>query len=161
MKVKLLWPTAMNWPIWHPAISYREQLCAKLSSTQYSHIATGATHLGGDFLRQRFPTIFNGLAEFGIDISKDWIPVPQCAHHCGGIVADVDGATALPGLLAAGEVACTGCMDNRLASNSILEGIVWRLEIRLRAAGRGGFTGRCALIIRITQGRVRNWIPTI
>ena len=116
----------------------------EIQDTQFSHVWLDATHLGGDFLRRRFPTIFNGLAEFGIDIAKDWIPVHPSAHyHCGGVLAEVDGATSLPGLLAAGEVACTGLHGaNRLASNSILEGIVCGWKSGLRAAEEGGFTGR-------------------
>ena len=116
----------------------------EIQGTQFSHVWLDATHLGGNFLRHRFPTIFNGLAEFGIDIAQDWIPVHPSAHyHCGGVVSEVDGGTSLPGLLAAGEVACTGLHGaNRLASNSILEGLVCGWKSGLRAADEGGFTGR-------------------
>ncbi|TVR47052.1 MAG: L-aspartate oxidase [Planctomycetota bacterium] len=119
-------------------------IIAEIARTRFSHVWLDATHLGGDFLRQRFPTIFQGLAEFGIDIAKEWIPVHPSAHyHCGGILAGVDGDTTLPGLLAAGEVACTGLHGaNRLASNSILEGLVCGRRAGLRAAAEGGFAGR-------------------
>ena len=119
-------------------------IVSEIHRTHFSHVWLDATHLGGDFLRKRFPTIFNGLAEFGIDIATSWIPVHPSAHyHCGGVLSDVDGTTSLSGLLAAGEVACTGLHGaNRLASNSILEGLVCGWKSGLRAAGEGGFTSR-------------------
>jgi len=75
----------------------------------------------------RFPTIAAILAEVGLDPARDWLPVAPAAHYCcGGVVADLDGATSLPGLWAAGEVACNGVMGaNRLASNSLLDGMVF------------------------------------
>ena len=65
--------------------------------------------------------------EVGLDPATDWLPVAPAAHYCcGGVVADLDGATSLPGLWAAGEVACNGVMGaNRLASNSLLDGMVF------------------------------------
>lgn len=119
-------------------------IIAEIHRTHFSHVWLDATHLGREFLSARFPTIFNGLAEFGIDISQDWIPVHPSAHyHCGGVLSDVDGATSLNGLFAAGEVACTGLHGaNRLASNSILEGLVCGRRAGLRAAAEGGFAGR-------------------
>lgn len=76
---------------------------------------------------ERFPTIAGVLAEVGLDPLKDWLPVSPAAHHqCGGIVTDLNGATSLPGLWAAGETSCTGVHGaNRLASNSLLEGMVF------------------------------------
>ncbi|MFB9741334.1 L-aspartate oxidase, partial [Pseudonocardia sulfidoxydans] len=74
----------------------------------------------------RFPTVFASCADAGIDPRVDLVPVTPAAHYsCGGVVADVDGRTAVPGLYAAGEVARTGLHGaNRLASNSLLEGLV-------------------------------------
>ncbi|MGE0877826.1 MAG: L-aspartate oxidase [Acidimicrobiia bacterium] len=76
---------------------------------------------------KRFPTINADVRAAGLDPAKDWLPVAPAAHYlCGGIVTDLDGASSLPGLWAAGEVACTGVHGaNRLASNSLLEGMVF------------------------------------
>lgn len=75
----------------------------------------------------RFPTIFAACAAAGLDPEKDFLPVSPAAHYyCGGIVTDLDGVTSIDGLYAAGEVACTGIHGaNRLASNSLLEGLVY------------------------------------
>jgi L-aspartate oxidase len=87
---------------------------------------------------ERFPTIAADLRATGLDPAIDWLPIAPAAHyHCGGVVTDLDGATALPGLWAAGEVACTGVHGaNRLASNSLLEGMVFGPRV-IEAIERG------------------------
>ncbi|MHB1454699.1 MAG: L-aspartate oxidase [Saccharofermentanales bacterium] len=80
-----------------------------------------------DFLKHRFPTIYNECMHRGIDIAADWIPVIPVQHYfMGGIRTDIDGRTSIPGLYACGEAACTGIHGaNRLASNSLLECLVF------------------------------------
>ncbi len=84
--------------------------------------ATGLEHF-----ERRFPTIAASVRTAGLDPGADWLPIAPAAHYfCGGVVTDLDGATSLPGLWACGEVACTGVHGaNRLASNSLLEGMVF------------------------------------
>jgi len=84
-------------------------------------------HVTGKDLRARFPGISARLAEYGFDLSKDLIPICPAAHYLmGGVRTDLHGRTTIPGLFAAGEVACTGVHGaNRLASNSLLEGLVF------------------------------------
>ena len=80
---------------------------------------------------QRFPNIAVALAEAGLDPSIDWLPIAPAAHYlCGGIITDLDGASTIPGLWAAGEAACSGVHGaNRLASNSLLEGMVFGARV--------------------------------
>jgi L-aspartate oxidase len=100
-------------------------IAVKLAEEGSNHVWLDATALE-DF-RRRFPTIAESLAEAGFDPEKEWLPVAPAAHYLsGGVLVDLDGATALPGLWAAGEVACSGVHGaNRLASNSLLEGMVF------------------------------------
>ena len=84
-------------------------------------------HLPADLLKKRFPSIRALLEEYGLDLLHDLIPIRPAAHYMmGGIKSDLEGRTTLPGLYACGEVACTGLHGaNRLASNSLLEGLVF------------------------------------
>ena len=101
------------------------------------HVFLDATHMGEEFY-ERFPSITAACRDAGIDPARDRIPVAPAAHYvCGGVPADLDGVTEMPGLFAIGEVTCTGVHGaNRLASNSLTEGIVagTRLGSALAAA---------------------------
>ncbi len=94
------------------------------------------SHLPETLVRERFPNIGGVCAGFGLDIAKDLIPVRPGAHYMvGGVSVDLDGATTLPGLWAAGEATSSGLHGaNRLASNSLLEGLVYGLRCGRRAS---------------------------
>lgn len=87
-------------------------------------------HLDGPFIRSRFPTIDAHLSAIGLDLARDLNPVAPAAHYfMGGVVAAIDGRTSMLGLLAVGEVSCTGIHGaNRLASNLLLEGLVFGIK---------------------------------
>lgn len=95
------------------------------------------THLAPELLESKFPTIWHRLREIGIEIEKDWIPVVPAQHYCcGGIATDLSGKTSIPGLYAAGEVAHSGVHGaNRLASNSLLEAIIFSMAAAEASVG--------------------------
>jgi L-aspartate oxidase len=84
-------------------------------------------HLDHEYVRRRFPAITDACRQAGLDLATDMIPVSPAAHYVmGGVETDLDGRTSIAGLFAAGEAACTGVHGaNRLASNSLLEGLVF------------------------------------
>jgi L-aspartate oxidase len=100
-------------------------IARRLVERGLDHLWLDATSID-DFPR-RFPTIWAHCRDAGLDPTREWLPVAPAAHYlCGGVVTDIDGAASLPGLWACGEVACTGIHGaNRLASNSLLEGLVF------------------------------------
>lgn len=99
----------------------------ELQRTGSEFVYLDMTRLDPGQVRARFPRIYATCLEYNIDITADLIPVRPAAHYAmGGIATDLDGRTSLPGLFAAGEVACSGVHGaNRLASNSLLEGLVF------------------------------------
>jgi L-aspartate oxidase len=100
-------------------------MAARMLEQGVEHLWLDATGL--ERFDERFPTIAASLRQVGLDPSRDWLPIAPAAHYLsGGIVTDLDGASGLPGLWACGETACTGVHGaNRLASNSLLEGMVF------------------------------------
>jgi len=114
-------------------------MAARMAEQGADHLWLDATGLSQ--FDRRFPTIAASLAGIGLDPAVDWLPIAPAAHHLsGGVVTDLRGATALAGLWAAGETACTGVHGaNRLASNSLLEGMVFGARVaEAVAAGVSG-----------------------
>jgi L-aspartate oxidase len=111
-------------------------MTARMLEQGIDHLWLDATNLA-DF-DARFPTIAAALHAVGLDPTSDWLPIAPAAHYfCGGIIADLDGASSLSGLWAAGETACNGVHGaNRLASNSLLDGMVFAPRV-VEAIERG------------------------
>lgn len=99
----------------------------EMKETGAKNVFLDLSHLDGNFVKHRFPKIYSTCLEYNIDITKDPIPVSPAAHYfMGGIFTDEWGRSSLSGLYACGEAACTGVHGaNRLASNSLLEGVVY------------------------------------
>ncbi len=103
----------------------------EMRKTGSTNVFLDITFKGKEYLKKRFPNIYKTCLSYGIDMSKDYIPVYSAEHYCmGGIKTDVFGRTNIPGFYACGEAACTGIHGaNRLASNSLLEGLVFGHKI--------------------------------
>ncbi len=122
-------------------------IARRMQETGATHVVLDLTHLDGTYLRRRFPRIDRTCRTYGLDITRDPLPVAPCAHYLmGGVATDLAGRTSLPGLYAAGEVACTGVHGaNRLASNSLLEGLVYGAragEVAVEDSGAGPPAGK-------------------
>jgi L-aspartate oxidase len=102
-------------------------IVSEMNRTGAPHVRLDITHRGASFIRGRFPRIHETCLRYGVDISQAPAPVAPAAHYAmGGVRTDLDGRTSIARLYAAGEVACTGVHGaNRLASNSLLEGVVF------------------------------------
>jgi L-aspartate oxidase len=102
-------------------------IVSEMHKSGADYVYLDMTGLDADYVRRRFPRICSTCQSFGLDIATDLIPVRPAAHYSmGGVKTDLWGRTSLPGLFAAGEAACVGVHGaNRLASNSLLEGLVF------------------------------------
>jgi len=121
----------------------------QLARSQEACVYLDARHLDGRAFERRFPELVRDLLAFELDPAEDLIPVHPSAHYTiGGVVTDMDGRTTLPGLLACGETSCTGLHGaNRLASNSLLEGLVFGQRVGAIAASTTAPTASPARII--------------
>jgi L-aspartate oxidase len=110
-------------------------IVAEMSKTKSDFVYLDLTHFKPDYLKARFPKVYAKCLEYNLDMTKDMIPVEPSAHYLmGGVRTDLYGKTSLTRLFACGEVACTGVHGaNRLASNSLLEGIVFGARCGLSA----------------------------
>lgn len=113
-------------------------IISEMVRTKSNNVYLDLTHKDSEFIKRRFPRIYSTCLRYDVDITRDRIPVSPAAHYfMGGVKTDLDGATNIKGLYAAGEVACTGVHGaNRLASNSLLEGLVYGFR-----AGRSAASG--------------------
>jgi L-aspartate oxidase len=102
-------------------------IVSEMHRTNSEHVYLDMTKKTDDFLKKRFPRIYETCSSFGLDLASDMAPVCPAAHYMmGGVKTDLWGRTSVPGLYAAGETAATGVHGaNRLASNSLLEGLVF------------------------------------
>lgn len=116
-------------------------IVAEMRRTGTRSVMLDMTAIDGKFLEDRFPKIYETCKFYGLDITKDPLPVSPASHYCmGGIRTDLWGRSTLPGLYAAGEVTCTGVHGaNRLASNSLLEGLVFGARAGEAALENSGF----------------------
>ncbi|HKE30046.1 MAG TPA: L-aspartate oxidase [Bryobacteraceae bacterium] len=140
-------------------------IVAEMTASSAPHVWLDLSHRGSEFIRGRFPRIYETCLRYRIDLGREAAPVAPAAHYAmGGVRTDLRGRTTLPGLFAAGEVAATGVHGaNRLASNSLLEGVVFgaRAGRAMREIGGTGEVacpsaeGGAAAGIPATAGQIR------
>ena len=120
-------------------------IVAEMAATGASHVLLDLSGRPGGFVPARFPRIYQTCLRYGVDLERQPAPVAPAAHYAmGGVRTGTDGRTSVPGLYAAGEVACTGVHGaNRLASNSLLEGVVFgaRAARAMLSQGQGAPRG--------------------
>ena len=123
-------------------------IISEMVKTNSDHVYLDLRHMGKAFVKKRFPKIHSTCLQYDIDITEDLIPVSPAAHYImGGVKTDLNGKTDLKGLYAAGEVACTGVHGaNRLASNSLLEGLVYGARTGRAALESAGVPAKCATL---------------
>jgi L-aspartate oxidase len=135
-------------------------IVAEMERTGTRSVFLDMTAFDARHLSQRFPKIYRTCLQFGIDLARAPVPVSPAAHYImGGVRTDLDGRTTLPGLYAAGEVACTGVHGaNRLASNSLLEGLVFGARAGRAAADDLQRVAATKAISELPgQGNVAEW----
>ncbi|HEY2014395.1 MAG TPA: L-aspartate oxidase [Bryobacteraceae bacterium] len=141
-------------------------IVAEMNRTGQPHVFLDLTHREPGFARRRFPRIYETCLRYGVDLEHQAAPVAPAAHYAmGGVRTDLDGRTAIPGFFAAGEVACTGVHGaNRLASNSLLEGVVFGAragrtmrEARLMPEGRLKSGGRVRQVPELSSVQQIAW----
>lgn len=120
-------------------------IISEMVRTNNSHVYLDLTHRDSEFIKKRFPRIYSTCLRYDLNITKDLIPVSPAAHYMmGGVKTGLNGATSIRGLYAAGEVACTGVHGaNRLASNSLLEGLVYGYRAGAAAAQHRAEAQKC------------------
>lgn len=130
-----------------------QAIVSQMELTKHPNVYLKLDHLDADFVRGRFPSIYAGCKKFGIDITTDRIPVRPGAHYMiGGISVDTNGQTSIPNLWAAGEVTSSGLHGaNRLASNSLLEGLVYGKRTGSNASQRALATPDRFEAVNLTQ----------
>lgn len=128
-------------PSYHPEaeLASRDEvsraIIREMEKEGVSYVYLDATSLGEEYLRRRFPHVYQTCLAYGFDLAREWVPVAPAAHYfMGGVKTNLWGETKIRGLYAAGEVACNGVHGaNRLASNSLLEGLVFGVRAAERA----------------------------
>jgi L-aspartate oxidase len=130
-------------------------IVAEMELTRSSYVYIDITHRNPEWVRHRFPTIYEYCLKYGLDLTSDWIPVAPAAHYMmGGVKTDLDGQTSIERLFACGEVSSTGVHGaNRLASNSLSEAIVFGRRIVERINRLASWSGPMCKF-RHDEGRI-------